>query len=58
MQVAPNAHTRTHTLARLRAHASGMDVMQIWELELDVESKDANNKQVGPVPALSRGLDV
>jgi hypothetical protein len=39
----------------------GCDGMQIWELELDVESKDANNKQVGPVPALSgvpRGCDV
>ncbi len=29
----------------------GCDGMQIWELELDVESKDANNKQVSPVPA-------
>ena len=40
-------HTRTRANARTRTRA--LSATQIWELELDVESKDANNKQVGPV---------
>jgi hypothetical protein len=52
MQVAPNAHARAHTHTHEGAPMlPRCDGMQIWELELDVESKDANNKQVGPVPS-------